>query len=232
MIQRDKYLNQVQKAFEFIPIVVLIGSRQVGKTTIMNMFKADKKHVSLNGQNVEEAALFEKNSTIENYLRIHLNDSFDGFLIIDEFQFIRAISNTLKTLTDKNKNIKVLASGSSSLDIIQNVHESLAGRVRLIRVYSLSFQEYILFNSESLHAEFFKYDLYTPSAIINKEIHLLQEEYLLYGGMPRVALARSSSDKIQLIDDIYQTYLLRDVKSYVRIEDSTGFNKMLRLLSA
>lgn len=90
MIQRDKYLNQVQKAFEFIPIVVLIGSRQVGKTTIMNMFKADKKHVSLNGQNVEEATLFEKNSTIESYLKIHLNESLDGFLVIDEFQFIPA----------------------------------------------------------------------------------------------------------------------------------------------
>ncbi len=54
-------------------------------------------------------------------------------------------------------------------------------------------------------------------------------EYLLYGGLPRAALTFHPDEKIDILDDIYKTYLLRDVRSYVANQDFVGFNKLLRL---
>ncbi|MBN2682887.1 MAG: ATP-binding protein [Bacteroidales bacterium] len=232
MIKRDIYDDKITAAFAFLPIVVLSGARQVGKTTIMNNFNYKKKKLFLNGQNPEVIEIFSKYSIIENYLKINLDINLDGFLLIDEFQFIPNISTVLKLLTDNNKMLKVIATGSSSLDIIQKVEESLAGRVRIINVYPLSFSEFIKFQNEELYFIYQKYNELTVDSIIDKEIKLLEFNYLTYGGLPRVALANNISDKIELLNDIYLTYLLRDVKSYIKNEDSVGFNKMLRILSS
>ena len=232
IIKREYYNKKIQKAFNILPIVVLIGARQVGKTTIMNNYEYEKNILFLNGQNSEISELFSKYSLIETYIKLNLNPQLDGYLLIDEFQFIPGISTTIKLLTDKNKYLKIIATGSSSLDIIQKVEESLAGRIRMINVYSLSFPEYIRFYDEILYEAYKKYDKFTDDKIINKEIKILELNYLTYGGLPRVALTKNNNEKIEILNDIYQTYLLRDVKAYVKNEDSVGFNKMLRLVSA
>jgi predicted AAA+ superfamily ATPase len=232
VVKRKSYTSQIEHAFKFIPIVVLLGARQVGKTSIMTSMKLDGKLFMQNGQNPDTAALFQKYSDIESLLKIEFGDNLKGYWVIDEFQFIPNISTILKVLTDTYPELKVLCSGSSSLDILQVVEESLAGRLRVIPVYSLSLQEYLQFNDDKAFKAHQKYSLTTDSAIVNKKINVLQAEYLVYGGLPRVALASHYEDKIALLDDIYQTYLLKDVRSYVKNEDSVGFNKMLRLLAA
>ena len=135
-----------------LPIAVLIGARQVGKTSIMKMYPTEgfRNTLFLNGQDAEVAERFQKLSTIEQYLRVYLNEDLEGLLMIDEFQFVNGISTMLKLLTDKHERLKILCSGSSSLDILKNVEESLAGRVRVIEVLSLSFSEYLLFRDENL----------------------------------------------------------------------------------
>ena len=96
--KRTSYLQKIEHTFQFLPIVVLIGARQVGKTTIMNSFAEEckKKSLFLNGQDPEVAALFGKLSSIEQYLHIWLNEDLDGLLLIDEFQFIENVSTMLK----------------------------------------------------------------------------------------------------------------------------------------
>ena len=125
----------------------------------------------------------------------------------------------------------MLCSGSSSLDIIQQVEESLAGRVRMINAYSLSFAENVLFKDKSLYAEFEKYDSNTNTSVMSGDIKQVLKDQLLYGGMPRVCLTSKPEGRIQILDDIFKTYLLRDVKSYVRNTDSVGFNKLLSNLA-
>lgn len=230
LFTRNLYLDKISAGFKLTPIVVLIGSRQVGKTSIMKSFPTEKASLFLNGQDSEVAALFNKLSSIEQYLKIELNADLDGLLIIDEFQFIDGISTILKLLTDKHEKLQVLCSGSSSLDILQRVEESLAGRVRIIEVLSLSFAEYLMFKDEKL----FKLqqsitDSNESALTANLQRHL--DEYLIYGGFPRVALTDNPHEKAELLNDIYQTYLLRDVRSYIANEHFVGFNKLLRLLS-
>jgi predicted AAA+ superfamily ATPase len=232
MFSREKYNEIIIDAFETVPIVVLIGSRQVGKTSIMETVELDGKKHFMHGQNPDIAALFQKFSTLTEYIRLNLNDDYSGYLIIDEFQYIQGVSVMLKLLADTYPKLKMLCSGSSSLDILQKVEESLAGRVRVIEVLSLSFDEYLQFTDNGVYLQYKKYTSGTSHEAIDKTILSKLNEYLVYGGMPRAALAKTYKRKIEILSDIYSTYLLRDVRSYIRNEDVVGFNKMLKLLAA
>ncbi len=232
MIKRDFYTEKIISGFKYNPIVVLIGARQVGKTTLMEMFVENRQNLWLNGQNPETAQFFEKFSITERYLKLNINDELDGLLVIDEFQFINDISTILKLLVDKYKKLNILCSGSSSLDILQKVEESLAGRVRLINVYSLSFNEYVKFQNTDLHQKFEKCNLEDDINILFPQIPLYLNDYLLYGGLPKTALANQYAEKVELLDDILKTYLLKDVRQYIRNQDFVAFNKLLKILSA
>ncbi|MCD6180051.1 MAG: ATP-binding protein [Bacteroidales bacterium] len=229
---RKIYIHKIEKALSILPIVVLIGARQVGKTTLIKSLDLPSDKLFLNGQDVEIIEIFQKYSTLESFLKFNLNTKLEGFLLIDEFQFIPNISTMLKLLVDKNENLKILCTGSSSLDILQNVEESLAGRVRIIEVFSLSFDEYLMFTDNDLYQLYQKYDNKTVDVVVNKAIADHLERYMLFGGLPRVALVNTENEKIELLDDIYRTYLMRDVRSYIRNEDTVGFNKLLKLLAA
>lgn len=233
MIRREKYEKKITEAFKLLPIAVLIGARQVGKTSIMKMYPIDgfRNTLFLNGQDAEVAERFQKLSTIEQYLRVYLNEDLEGLLMIDEFQFINGISTMLKLLIDKHERLKILCSGSSSLDILRNVEESLAGRVRIIEVLSLSFSEYLLFRDENL----FRLQQTLDDAsdeVLTGELQAAYQDYLIFGGLPRTALTGHPEEKAELLNDIYQTYLLNDVRRYVANEHFVGFNKLLRLLAA
>lgn len=231
IIKRDGYLHKIKKALNHLQIVILTGARQVGKTTLMRSLDLEGKQLFLNGQNPEIIELFEKYSVITAYLKRELDQNLDGILFIDEFQYIPDISTMLKLLVDEHPRLKVICSGSSSLDIMGKVNESMAGRVRIIPVFSLSFREYVQFQDQNLFEKFQSYTINDPPEIIDRRILELMEEYLLYGGLPRVALAREISDKTDLLADIYQTYLLKDVRNYIKNEDFVGFNKLLKLLA-
>ena len=230
LVTRSSYIEKIDNAFRYTSIAVLIGARQVGKTSIMKCYVENKPHLLLNGQDAEMAALFAKLSTIEQYLTIQLNAELKGLLLIDEFQYIDGVSTIMKLLTDKYPDLKILCSGSSSLDILQQVEESLAGRVRVIEVLSLSFSEFLLFKDKKLNQMQQSIDIQSSNAL-TAPVEAKLNEYLIYGGLPRVVLADSPADKVELLNDIYQTYLLRDVRMYIANEHFVGFNKLLRLLS-
>lgn len=232
LIVRQKYIDKIDQAFSLTPIAVLIGARQVGKTSIMKTYaqRFAGEQLLLNGQDPEVAALFGKLSDLETYVKAYLGDQMEGLLMIDEFQFITNVSTMLKLLVDKYDKLHILCTGSSSLDILQQVEESMAGRVRLIEVFSLSFEEYLLFRAPKLHQlhaslkDNFSQQLISP-------MQALYNDYLVYGGLPRVALATDPANREALLNDIYVTYLMNDVRHYVRGSDMVGFNRLLSLLA-
>lgn len=231
IIPRTDYLQKIMNALNFVNIVVLIGARQVGKTTLMRSLTLEGKQLFLNGQNPDIIELFGKYSLIEGYLRRELDQNLDGVLFLDEFQYIPDVSTILKLLADEQPKLKIICSGSSSLDIMGKVSESMAGRVRIIPVFSLSFKEYLQFNNQGLFEKYQQYSITDSHEIIDKRIPGLLNEYLLFGGLPKVALAPKIADKIDLLVDINQSYLLKDIRNYIRNEDFVGFNKLLKLLA-
>jgi predicted AAA+ superfamily ATPase len=232
MIDRANYKEKIKKGFSVNPIVVLLGARQVGKTSLMKIYSREFPGFWINGENPDTMQLFSGFSIIEKYLKVNINNKLSGLLFIDEFQYIDNISVMLKLLTDKYPDLKILCSGSSSLDIHQQVKESLAGRVRIIPVYSLSFNEYVKFNDQTLYENLQSYGIEDDIAVFLPEIPVFLKEYLLYGGLPKIVLTKDPYEKEELLNDIYQTYLLRDVRQYVQNKDFVGFNKLIKILSS
>jgi hypothetical protein len=231
-IERPFYQNKIKEAISRLPIVILTGARQVGKTTLMKNHPVTGPVLFINGENIETSDLFQNYSILVSYLKLNLNETLSGTLFIDEFQYIPGIDILLKLLADDHPSLKIICTGSSSLAISQNIRESLAGRVRTVEIFPLTFDEFLRFNSPELHTLFSRYDENTPDILVDGHITEKLSEYMLYGGMPRVSLEKDPKQKILLLDDIVKTYLLKDVRSYVRNEDSVGFNRMLRILSA
>ncbi|MEN8138092.1 MAG: DUF4143 domain-containing protein [Bacteroidota bacterium] len=228
---REKYHEQIKNAISNVPITVLIGARQCGKTSLMKSLSPGMDSYDIDGQTPEATNIFADLNDVEELLKIKLNSELEGLFIIDEFQYLNKISSKLKILSDKYPKLKILCSGSSSLDIIQTVEESLAGRVRVINVNSLSFSESLLFEEPEAYLDYQKYTKNTNDSIVSQEIKSQLKHYLVYGGMPRMARKKGFREKIRTLDDIYKTYLMRDVRSFVRNEDSVGFNKLLQILA-
>lgn len=231
-ITRDYYLNQIERGFKYNPIVVLTGARQVGKTSLMKMFYYPGKTLEMHGQHPDAIELFSHYDLISKHLFNTFGEELEGLLILDEFQYLNNISVILKLLADHYPELKILCSGSSSIDIEQKVEESLAGRVRIIPVYPLSFPEYLRFVDDEMASLYEKYSIDDNTSLFNSRLMLHLKDYIIYGGLPKPALTRDVNEKIAMLQDIYHTYLLRDVRAYVRNEDTVGFNKLLRLLVA
>ncbi|NOZ34240.1 MAG: ATP-binding protein [Chlorobi bacterium] len=231
LINRKKYLNKIESAIKTVPITILIGARQTGKTSLLESFKSNYTTFGLDGQLPDTNNLFNDINDVISFLKIKLNENLDGLLVIDEFQMINNISSSLKILVDNFKSLKILCSGSSSIDIVQKTKESLAGRVRMIYVNSLSFSETVLFKNNLLFNDYETFTKDTNHKLIPPEIKQVLNEQLIYGGMPRICLTKNTKEKIRISDDIYKTYLLRDIRAYVKTSDSVGFNKLLQLLA-
>ena len=85
LIERELYINQIKNAYHILPVTILIGCRQVGKTSLLYMIKKELEHVFLNGQDPEVSILFESVSSIETYLRVNLNEHYKGFDDLSEW---------------------------------------------------------------------------------------------------------------------------------------------------
>ncbi len=134
--------TQLEKLSKSFPVVMITGSRQVGKTTLLNTIKKQTNnqinYVSLDNLSVRALALEDPEMFIERYKTP---------LIIDEFQYAPNLLSYIKLVVDKKRqehleNDKIdstglyYLTGSQVFHTMQNVSESLAGRVRNIRTIS------------------------------------------------------------------------------------------------
>ncbi len=124
-----------------------------------------------------------------------------------------------------------MASGSSAVEAKASIEESLAGRVRVIEVFPLSFEESLLFKQnpylENLKQKNFQADDFIIANVKNE-----LDDMLIYGGYPRVNLLTVDTDKIEEIYDIYSTYVQKDVRALLDYQDIIKFNKLVKLLAA
>lgn len=218
-------------------IIILMGPRQTGKTSLMLLLKAsletDGKNVLYcDCEGIEYREIFSDYNKAVSFLKGKKGDFENGlFLFLDEFQKTPNISNTLKLFADHNPNITVIASGSSSLEIRKQMDESMAGRKRVIEIFPLTFAEALLF---SAHSEAGSYENYVDksdwsTALFFKEAF---NEYAVYGGLPRIPKEPIVEEKKAELKEIYDSYLLKDIRSYVKEEKAVPFNKLLRAVAA
>jgi len=203
-IMRNIY-SQLVRELSRPEVSILLGARQVGKTTLLKALHEYAKNSGLNSAyfNLEFPDDLQILGRPVDDLFKYFSSGGTKIIFLDEFQYIENASRLFKALYDLDKGIKIFASSSSSLEIHKHMLESLAGRRLITHVHPLCLQE------------------------MNVPI----EDFLIWGGLPGLTHEYNSQSKMRLLQGMVETYLLRDVKSLVREEHLGGFNRMLYLIS-
>jgi len=212
-------------------ITIIVGARQVGKTTLIKSIKKDLDAVGKNTifLNLDIQSHQQYFTTQQAFLQ-KLSLEFNGqaaFVFIDEIQRKENAGLFLKGLYDSDLPYKFVVSGSGSLELKEKIQESLAGRKRLFEMYPVSFEEMLQFKTnyqyEKRLAQFFE-------AETEKTTKFLQE-YLNYGGYPRIVVEASIKEKRLLLDEIFSSYLERDIASLLSLNRPDAFVLLIRLLA-
>jgi len=229
-------LNTIKNRFEKERIIILVGSRQVGKTFIAKKIFTDihiNQKIFLNCEDPRQLANFENIETFIKYLDFNSMDiSKQTFIVIDEFQYIKNATKLLKIIYDLYENVKILATGSSSIEIQRHMKESLTGRKKIYNVYSLSFDEFINFEDKSKKYSNISLENATPQNINSINSTFLYK-YLYYGGYPRITAELSTDEeKKEELNEIYTSYLQKDIKSLISGENIIAYNNLLKCIAS
>ncbi len=227
-----KLLAKMKKHLKQDEITIVTGARQVGKTTLMKQLqdsldKDGKSTMFLNLEILETLEVLNKNP--ENIWQFVEKNGEKQYVFLDEIQYLKNPSNFLKHLYDEYKGtLKLIVSGSSAFYIDQKFTDSLAGRKRLFVLRSLSFPEFLIFKGLDKLAG--KIEKKSKLLMADGEnVRHLYEEYILYGGYPRVVLA-PKPEKEEILREIINSYLKKDIDEY-GIKDSGSLLDFLRILA-
>ena len=223
-------------------ILLLIGARQVGKTTLLRQMKSQLER---QGESVEfltfEDPLFlgEVNQHPENLFQ-YVAKPKEGslFILLDEIQYLADPSNFLKYIYDLYADrIKLVVTGSSAFYLDEKFHDSLAGRKRIVPIYSFCFSEFLRakkrddLSEEIQENSFFKTRkkrvLLRP---VRRELLDYLQEYARFGGYPGVVLESDVEEKSFRLKELYQSLLKKDVAD-AGIKNEYAFYSVLTLLA-
>ncbi len=213
-------------------ITMIVGPRQAGKTTLMNSLmdelnKNGQKTLLLNLDLDEERGYFSSQLKLLSKIELEIGDQ-GGYVFIDEIQRLDNAGLFLKGLYDRNLPYKYVVSGSGSMELKEKIHESLAGRKQIFELNTLSFEEFVNHKTGYRYEDKLNqfYQLEPEKTIV------LLEEYLNFGGYPRVVLADELTEKRMLIDEIYQSYIMRDIAYLLQVQKLDSYSKLIRSLAA
>lgn len=237
-IQR-KIETRLVESMDRPEIIVLVGTRQSGKTTLLQQLKAsmDQKEELTFFINLENTRYLNLlNETPENLFKLTGNPTDKKmFVFIDEIQYLANPSNFLKYIYDEYKNkIKLIVSGSSAFYIDQKFTDSLAGRKRLLQLNVLDFREFLRFKNceemiEALPGSSLLKKKQIPGVMIDKLNNLLIE-FVKFGAYPGVALEKNDKEKKYVLEELLTSFLAKDVE-IMGIKKKDKFYDLLRLLS-
>ena len=232
---RRTIISFIEQFIDSSDIIVLHGSRQVGKTSIMlyliehlNKLNFDTYYIDL--EDLRFTKIIDLGA--ENLLKYLEENSIITnkklYLFIDEIQYLENPSNFLKIIHDHySERIKLFISGSSTFAIKSKFKDSLVGRTINFEIFPLSFREHLLFKGSSIDIS-----KKISSPITINEIKNLYAEYILYGGYPRIVLEKEIKKKEILLQQIIDTYIRKDIKDIGEIREIKKFNILLEILAS
>lgn len=191
-------------------VLIIFGPRQVGKTTLVQNFLEayGGKYRAVTGDNIR----------IRNLFAAEVLEELLGFvedldlLFIDEAQMIPSVGLGLKMLIDHKPDLKVIVTGSSSFELNGQVGEPLTGRKTTLTLYPLA-------------------QLELRQALSSYQLKENLSEYLIYGGYPEIITASKKTTKQELLQDLVDSYLLKDILALDRLRYPKVLLDLLRLLA-
>ena len=212
-------------------ISLIIGPRQAGKTTLMEMLKehlenAGERTLFLNLDIEWDRIHFESQAALLKKIELELGQRL-GYVFIDEIQRKVDAGLFLKGLFDLNLPYKFIVSGSGSLELKQNIDESLVGRKRLFELPTVTFEEFVDHRTGYRYEE----NLANFMAIEKDRAEQLLTEYMQFGGYPRIVTAVEQREKLILIDEIYRSVLEKDVAYLLKLDKPDVFSALIKILA-
>ena len=197
--------NTVRAKLNTGKAIVLMGARQVGKTTLVKeLFKGSEEMIWLNGDELDVQNLFENVSTT----RLKYIFGNKKYVVIDEAQRIKDIGLKLKLIADELPEVQLIATGSSSFDLANEINEPLTGRKWEYKMYPVSFAEMVQNHG------------------LLDEKRLLPHR-LVYGYYPDVI--NNPGDEKEILKQLSDSYLYKDILMWEQIKKP---EKLLKLLQA
>jgi uncharacterized protein len=219
------YLRDLQSRLQFIPglpILIVIGARRVGKTTLLREWysRLGQPKAWLDGDNPAHFQLWQRYASGQdsNEWLTNLTGEAEGerYLFIDEAQMLPDSSILIKHLSDSVPNARVVMSGSSALKLKDLSAESMAGRKQMLELYPLNLSERLsLTPTEQL-------EFNAPAAL---------REMLVWGGFPGVLKLPEGWQRQTYLADVIDSVLYRDLLGLIRSKDTNVFRMLLVLLA-
>ncbi len=205
-----RYYNNIDEWFLPNRVLILYGPRRVGKTTLIKQYLSicNLKYRYDSGDNIRVQEVL--NSSDFEKIREYVEDY--ELIVIDEAQQISGIGNALKIISDEFPQIKVIVTGSSSFKISQNTGEPLTGRKRELFLFPLSHIELSSFQT-------------------SYELKENLNNYLIFGSYPEVLSNNDRQNKLFIIRELADSYLLKDILSYEQLRNPSLLLKLLKALA-
>ena len=214
-----------ERVSSFFPVVLLIGARQVGKSTFLRKIaEPERKYVSLDPFDVQKQAREDPRLFLANH---------PVPVIFDEIQNVPELLPYIKTIVDearisspeKAKGMFWLT-GSQQFHLMKGVSESLAGRIGILNLYGLSNAEI-----DGLQSQPFLPDMQATSVSAKSPIEVFAR--IWRGSYPEIATASPDTNIWSAFFQSYiQTYLMRDVRALTQVADEHKFYNFLRAVAA
>jgi predicted AAA+ superfamily ATPase len=200
--------NIVVKKLTDKKAIILLGPRQSGKSTLLEMLSPQLKQPVLwwNGDETDVRAFLEKPTSTLLKSLIGKNKT----VIIDEAQRIENIGLCIKLITDNIKQVKIIATGSSAFELANKINEPLTGRKWEYHLYPLSFGEMVAHTN------------------LLEEKRLLQHR-LIYGYYPEIVT--SPGNEQDLLKQLANSYLYKDILTWERIQKPDKLEKLVQALA-
>ena len=237
MIRRKKQLI-IAKHFVKKEFTILIGPRQIGKSTMLKQMFEDllAKGETAFFLNLDRKDILEElNISPENLFKIcPLENDKKITVFIDEIQYLDDATTFLKLLFDEySTRLKIVATGSSAFYIDRQFKDSLAGRKKIFQMGTLDFEEFLHFKGRNdLVDEVVSLKLKKKTKSVHETILWnYMDEFMNYGGYPAVVLEDNADEKIALLREIRDSYIKRDLLES-GVTDQTKFYRMFMLLAS
>lgn len=219
LIPRPQYIEKIAGLINRSMMLILVGQRRVGKSKVLELFKewlkqnrqeANIVYINKEFQEFRDIATAEQ---LYDYVISRMPEGGENYLLIDEVQDIENYENALRSLHAENR-CQVIATGSNAYIFSSELGTRLAGRYIEIKIYNLSYLEFLRFhNMED-----------SDRALMH---------YLIMGGLPGL-LAFKSEEKSQIndyLEGVYNTVLVKDIVSREKVRNVTQLENVIRYVA-